>query len=121
MRFAGNQQNSQAFPHPIDNQHSAVVLQGQLVRSGINLQFQHGGPTMVQAEREVMGLANGYGSAIGQAAVTAQTQPSVPTLAASAFAVFHPQSQVQNLADDTIAGRLHHYQAAVPLAPLAAQ
>ncbi len=52
MGFAGNQQHPQPITHAIHDNDRTVIVEGQFLRPGLDLDFDYIGPAMVDCDRQ---------------------------------------------------------------------
>ena len=128
MRLARNQQHLQPVAHAVDDDHGAVVDQGQLVRARIDLEFEHVRAAMVDRDRERHVAADRHHQPVRRAAILAPghcadaRSPSAPAFGAGKSST--RSVSVTVLADQAEARRLRRRRGGGrprPAAPRAAR
>ena len=121
VRLAGDQQHAQVLAHALGRHHHAVVGGGELARRRLQLDLDDVLAGVRERHLDRHGAADLGGARLVGAAFAADLEGDPVAGAALAAGLDHARLDVARRADDAVARRLQHLDAAVELVGLAGQ
>ncbi|HEX9547449.1 MAG TPA: hypothetical protein VF942_08940, partial [Acidimicrobiales bacterium] len=118
MGFARHQQHPQPITHAVDDNDRPIIVEGQLLRPGLDLDFDDVGSPMVDCDRQRDIPIDLYADLMRSTAILAPRDPRsartrVPFFRRALGQVLDPDRQPQLLADEAKARRLADDEPAV--------